>query len=461
MTFAPAIDRKSVARAAQASNRVGSVAGTLRFYSFVLLTAVVLVRPGDMFLRLSTVPVYSGSMALAVLLSGPALLRQLRCNSIVSQPITFCVLGVFVACVLSNVVHGDFYSARIALPDCVSFLLFYLLLIAAVDSPKRLRQYLLWVLAFILTICGLGLLQYYGYVDVQAAPYAEMQDEINPETGLNIVLVRLCFTGTFANPNDLARIIIVGMVLCLYFANSRRAGGLRFLWWIPMAGLGYALQLTYSRGGFLGVMSAMATLVVLRLGRWKSVLAAIILLPGLLYVFHGRITNIETTDGTGQQRIQIWRDAFAEMRSSPLLGIGLGQFAETMGILCHNSFMQAYVETGLLGGIFFLGAFYLAASAPHQLRVRSMTIADAEMQRIPPYIIAIIVGCCVGMLSSTRNLRADTYLPLGIVAVYLRMMEPCLPIGGGRMDRRLALRLTAIGTLVLVAMNVYVRLAAQ
>ena len=48
------------------------------------------------------------------------------------------------------------------------------------------------------------------------------------------------------------------------------------------------------------------------------------------------------------------------MMRSPLLAIlGQGQFAEEVGQVAHNSFVQAGAELGLPGGLCFFGLYYL------------------------------------------------------------------------------------------------------
>ena len=50
-------------------------------------------------------------------------------------------------------------------------------------------------------------------------------------------------------------------------------------------------------------------------------------------------------------------------RQSPVFGIGKNRFGEEAGQVAHNSFVHAFTELGPLGGMVFLGAFYLAMRA--------------------------------------------------------------------------------------------------
>jgi O-antigen ligase len=428
----------------------------------MLLTTVLLLRPGDMSPAVEDVPFYLVSLALCTVLLLPELAAQLRVASLKAHPITICVLGAAGAAILSNLVKGNFSDTKATASDCMKFVMYYLLLIGCVNSSVRLRQFLIWNVFLIVVVCALGMLQYYGYIDVQAQPYVESQDYNDPVTGQPVVLSRLCSVGIFNNPNDLARVIIVGIVLCLYCMGDKRQWLARFLWVVPIVIFCQALSMTASRGGFLGLLAGIATLMVIRLGRTKSIFLGILLLPAIFYVFAGRITDIDTSEGTGQQRIQIWRDAFSEMHGSPIFGIGVGNIEDvTGGLLAHNSFVQAYAETGIVGGIFFTGAFFLSIWGPYRLTPYVGRLRDPELRRMHPFLMAVLCESVVGMMSSTRNLRVDTYLLLGIITVYLTLVERNLPQLALRADRKLCLRVFGVGLLFLVVLDVFVRVAAN
>ena len=57
-----------------------------------------------------------------------------------------------------------------------------------------------------------------------------------------------------------------------------------------------------------------------------------------------------------------WADGLGALFSQPIYlptGLGKGWCVEQLGQVAQNSFIQAYVEFGLLGGGAFLAAFYL------------------------------------------------------------------------------------------------------
>ena len=112
---------------------------------------------------------------------------------------------------------------------------------------------------------GMAVLNYHGYVSIQALEVLEITDlgAVDETTGEYVVIRRLRGTGTFGDPNDICQNVAVALVLGAAFLFDRRLGPLRLLWLAPMGFLGYAMNLTQSRGGLLA--AAVATIVVVAL----------------------------------------------------------------------------------------------------------------------------------------------------------------------------------------------------
>src|SRR5207253_9402738 len=69
----------------------------LAFGLFLLLNAVLFIRPSETFPEIATVPVYQYVILACLAASLPALLfRVLSSRSLVEQPITLCVFGLLV-----------------------------------------------------------------------------------------------------------------------------------------------------------------------------------------------------------------------------------------------------------------------------------------------------------------------------------------------------------------------------
>ena len=432
------------------------------FFLFILLNANLFVRFVDLIPSLADAPIHNALIVCCLGISAGAVLGQLKLASLISNPIHACALCFLVSIVLSLLSHFMIQEAINAGVGFIKTLLFYFLLVALLDSLPRLRGFLIWLCFFVVVLTSLAMLHYYEVINIPALEaYHEGQDDmIDEETGGRVVLARLQSVGFYNNPNDLSRILVTAIFISLFFLGDRRLGMLRPLWLLPIALFGQGLHLTHSRGGLLSLFAGIGALFYSRYGRTKTILLSAIF-PIMLVVFGGRQTNFTTSEGTGQDRIKIWNEGFVLMWGSPIFGIGMDQYAENVGIVAHNSFVHCYVELGFIGGTFFVAMLYLPFRALWSESRDQPTGLNTELMRLRPFILAILLATVVGMLSSTRSYSVTTYVIVGICAAYLRILSdqghPVLP----RFDFNLVRRLAFASALALIALYVYVRLAAR
>jgi hypothetical protein len=424
----------------------------MSFPLFVLLTAVQLIRPEDFFPAIAGLRLYLISLGLCLLAASPRLLAALRPDELARRPITLCVLGVLAAGVLSHLVRGQFGLAADFVDDFSKAVLYYLLLLAVVDTPHRLRAFLGWVVVFVVAQSGLALLQYHEVIDNPALRPLERK-EFDRAAGEVITFPQLRGSGIYNDPNDLCLILVTGALCALY--RSVTAGGLigRLLWLAPVGLFGYALVLTRSRGGLISLALAALTWAYGYYGWRKTLLMALGLVPAVALLGGGRQTNINLGKGdTAHHRVLLWSEGFAEMMRNPVTGIGAGEYSEKIGMVAHNSFVHAYVEMGLVGGGLFLGAVYLGVVGLHRARPP----AGSALARLRPFVLAIVIGYAGGILSLSRVYIVPTYLVVGLAAAYLRTAWPTPPsphrVGGALLTRLVVLGVVGFILLKLLTM---------
>jgi O-antigen ligase len=249
----------------------------------------------------------------------------------------------------------------------------------------------------------------------------------------------------------------MAMMVCLFFVTGRYFLPLRVLCLAAMIFFGYAFTLTHSRGGFIGLIFGLLSFLLARFGWRKALPFTAALLPALFFLFAGRQTDIDTTQGTGQDRIQLWNDALIAFIRNPLFGLGTGLFQQSAGLVAHNSYLQAYSELGFFGGTLFVGAFYLAVVSLYRLGSCQERIIDPELRRLRPYLVGLVGGFmgCMATMSLTDML--PTYMVLAVVVAYLRVatVRPPLP-QLPRFQPGLVLRLAGVSALTLVVFRLYV-----
>jgi O-antigen ligase len=205
--------------------------------------------------------------------------------------------------------------------------------------------------------------------------------------------------GTFGEPNpfagylEMTTLLLVAFVLGNATAGRRRAAFQSLGRVTPiavivasLAGTG-ALLATQSRGGYLGFAVGLGTIVWLTGGnvRWLGTVGGgICLAVALLSPLGGSVierfravsfttsnTQVTTDNFAEQERAAHWRAAVSMAESSPILGVGAGNFDERYREAttvwrfriprghAHNAYLQALAQAGVVGAasyLFLLGA---------------------------------------------------------------------------------------------------------
>jgi O-antigen ligase len=399
------------------------------FVLFLLLTAVLFIRPSDILPPLLNVPVFELLIVSTMLACFPVLLEPFSLELLWDQPGILCVYLLLPAVVLSNLSHGDLYSARVYGNTFARTLVYFVLLIAVLDRPRRLRAFLLVVAVLILVDAAIALLSYHGRIELPGLEGLTQSVGVDEETGETLAIVRLRGAGIFNDPNDIALILAVGAYVCItFFLESKGSWARRLAAVSVLAVLAYAMVLTHSRGGFLALTAGMMAFLVARVGWRRSVPLAAVLLPILLVLFGGRATNISLSDedDTGYERIQLWAEAIVFFKRAPVFGIGQHMFAEEVGMVAHNSYAHCFAELGIVGGTLFVAAFYLPLSDMRQ-RLKGGPPSDPVLARWYPCVLAILVSYAVGLWSLSRSYMSTTYFVLGVAGAYCRLLARDVP----------------------------------
>jgi hypothetical protein len=432
----------------------------LGFGLFILLNAALFLRPAEIMPGMVGLEIYLVIILVCFTVSFPAVLGQLTVRSLESRPVTVCVLGLLVAIPLSHLSH--FYLAGAALGSFEFFkvVVYYLLFAGLVTTPDRLRRFLFWLVLFAAILALLAVLQYHDLIRLPTLKTLQALEK-DQTTGREMIVRRLQATGPFHDPNDLCVLLVVGILLSLYWVTERQYGVVRFGWLGALGLFLYALALTQSRGGFLALLGGLVVFLRMRFGWLTTLLLGAFLLPLFFVVFAGRQTAISTTAGTGQERIQIWSDGLILFRKAPLFGVGLDKYEEFVGHVAHNSYLQAFTELGIFGGILFVGAFVCALGPLRRLGLKNRRILQPELSRLHPYLTGAAAGYAIGMLSLTLTCIVPTYMILAMAGSFTQMVSAHPPLGAERFDLRLLGRLVGIGLLVLAGIYLFVRVFFQ
>lgn len=430
---------------------------SLGFAFFILLNALLFIRPSELATFLHDVPFYFVAILLCLAVSFPVILEQLFPESLYRRPLTLLVLGLLGAVFLSLMAQLLLEKMADGGVEFIKVVIYYLLFVGLVTSPGRIRTFLWWLTIFVFVITLLTVLNYHEFIELPTVKQA-IDKEKDTGTGTLLTVRRLQGTGIFSDPNELCVLVVVAIFLCLYWMTDRSLGLLGMLWILPLGLFGYALTLTSSRGGLLALMAGMFLFFRARFGLLRAVILGAVLVPVPLLVLAGRQVAISTNEGTAQDRIQIWADALMEWKVSPLTGIGMQEFFLKSGRVAHNSYLHAFAELGLPGGILFFGAFFLAWCMLMDLCSDRHSIEDPDLHRLQPYLAGMLTSYMMGMFTLSLCYVVPTYAFLGLVTCFLRLATSKPPLEKPIFDGRLLIRLVGLGMGFLVIMYVFVRL---
>lgn len=403
----------------------------MRFFLFLLVNAMLFIRPGEAMPWLGDLPIYLACILCCLVVSLPAVLEMFRQPHPAMPPILACALGMLLIIPLSALANGRAEAVFDNTLDFFKTMVYLVLLVSLVNTPLLLRRFVGWIGLFSALTALLATIQYHGAIEIaQPKPVAGKAKKRgsfvketyrDSSTGKVVEVNRMCGTGLFNDPNDLGLVLVTGVPIALFFLLRKDGGLLRFLWAVPLIVFLYALVLTHSRGSLLALMAGLAALFWLRFGWRRSVLAGLAVFPILLALFGGRMTEMSVNEGTGQGRIQLWAEGLAMLRMAPLWGVGMNQYVAHAGLVAHNSFIHCFGELGLIGGCLFLGTFAFAFLGMANLARQRERIEDPELRRLFPYLMAFLVAFLVGILFLSRSYLVPTYTILGLVVAYLRV----------------------------------------
>jgi hypothetical protein len=392
----------------------------LAYTLFLLTTATLFLRPAELFEFVAEWPIYEVLILSTLILTLRSMQGHFNWYYLQRQPVTLCVVGVFVSVIVSHLQHIYVTGAIEGGTLFLKTMIYYGLLLTVVNSTSRLRGLMMTVALCVTIMVGLCILDFYEIFDFEFIQHYQDFGGVTDEDEVLRVL-RMRGTGIFNDPNDLAAIIVVASVLCTYFLFDKSFETLRFTWLIPQGILGLGLLCTQSRGGLLAAFVTGVTYVVLTYG-YKAASVASVMGVCLIPFIAGRQTDVDLESGTGQERIQLWREGFEAIKSAEILfGVGQNNFADIAGLVAHNSYVHAYVELGLVGGTFFFGCFFFAAFQLYRTSRIATRIENDELIRMRPFVVMLLAGWCTSIFSLSRCYVVPTYMVLGTCAAYLNL----------------------------------------
>lgn len=178
---------------------------------------------------------------------------------------------------------------------------------------------------------------------------------------------------------------------------------------------------------FLSVVTLfLAVFVTFNLSAASSVLAGVF--PGFERLLGGLVDLDSSVSSQGSGRPVAWQTGLDVMALSPLVGIGIGTYAEVgesyfdYGVVAHNTFLQLFAEWGLPISVLFFSL--LAATLLISVRKRPSSTGHSGTHEPP--LVPIMAVLLVGSLAISLNNMRFFWLVFGM------LLAAALPGGESR-----------------------------
>lgn len=322
---------------------------TLSYIGLYLFSILVLFRPYELVPSLSFLAATAFYFALATLLVYVPTQLATEGNLTVMSTEVKAILVLTALAILTMPIAKDPPTAWQEFNDTFSkAVLMFIVMVNVLRTRARLMG-LMWLslsVAFVLSYQALDLF---------------MKGEFNAEgyrAGAEI-------GGMFSNPNDLSLHLVMMIPLAVCLGIAAKSNLMRVVYFVMAALFVAANFVTYSRGGFLGLIAAGAVLVwkLGRKNRLKVSLASavvgllvVLLAPGnyglrILSIFGLAPDEVGSRD---QRQELLIRSIIVSLRNPWGIGIGNFPIVGVQNLVTHNAFTQVSAELGLLGLVAYL-----------------------------------------------------------------------------------------------------------
>jgi putative inorganic carbon (HCO3(-)) transporter len=287
-----------------------------------------------------------------------------------------------------------------AIADIAKLLVLYVALVNALDTPGRLRTFL--VVGALATLApSLGGIQ-------------RWLDNDNLVEGY-----RTAWRGNYADPNRLAMGVVLLLPAALVAAAGARRAWLRGLLYFAAAASIAVIVLTHSRSGAIAMTAALALTLLRGRRKGRGLVVAIVgvallvaLAPESFWRRTSTIAEYEE-DASFQGREHAWSMLKVIAKERPLGGVGAGAFIDAWSrfaplsaggqhLIAHNIFMEIQGEQGAIALLLF-GAFLLWLSRRLWIAGTDPT-GGAEARAILAGLVAFLICELVNGYSRNFNL---------------------------------------------------------
>jgi len=293
-------------------------------------------------------------------------------------PLRYPLLLFVLALVISSIFSSNISASVKELYKYAASIL--LLCIVASLSNKAKNRVILCIALSGFAISLIAIYQYlFGFGHL--ANYVAQKNIADPF--ISDYIIRRRPFAPFVTPNALAGYLAMILPLGLMQKNKP---------WLIIP-LSLALLLTKSLGALFSVSLGLILYFCLQ-GKLRKkgifVICGILMITGLVLIFRASAQKLHTQPiFSAIMRLNYWRDTLSIIKLQPWTGVGPGNFNLAQSRYAHNSYLQLWAETGMLGLISFLWLIFAVFKSRFKL------LKDSGHKKIPA---CLITACAIFLL---------------------------------------------------------------
>jgi len=380
------------------------------FWGFLIYLFLIFVRPQDFVPAVRGLPLVNMVLVPLIVCSLFQVLRGKRID-FKGVPQNNLMIAFWIVIVLSTLSVRWLQYTLTTFIDWGKVVLTYFLIVLIIDSQKKLKISV-WAIVLCTTVTAiLGVLQAHGR-DV---------------TGVGLLHDgRITGVGIFGT-NQLALTLVfilpfVFGLFCLTKSSFARIllCGIWGVYW-------YAIYLTGSRAGMLFGASVPLLITVVFTRRNIVRIIGIIFTVLSLVVFSYFSSRMDTIgsyqeDSSAMGRIDVWGAGLSALKSTPFLGIGMGQFnTDYFERAPHSSYVEAVVELGLVGFFIWLGLFYFSLKRLRLIDIHKGGVVDDQARIISKSLQVSLYAYLLGSLTSGNTYYPTLYILFALVVAMQKL----------------------------------------
>lgn len=287
-------------------------------------------------------------------------------------------------CLISVPFATDRLRAWHGVVEYLKVVIIFLVLANVVRTEKQLKALLLLILT---ATCILS--------------FSAINDYRLGNLTLQGVRIEGAIGGLFENPNDLALHFVTFLPIVLVLALSSKYLVSKIIFFTAAVATLSGTIVTFSRGGFLGLIAVIGVLV------WKLSKRNVVLVGGisalliLFLLILAPVTyreRISTTgDGSSVARLgELKRSLFLTVRN-PIFGVGMDNFVlfSNKEQATHNSYTQVACEIGIAGAVVYV--LFLVAAVKRVRQLPAPKEVDKK-KRLLPYLAIGVQASLIGYM---------------------------------------------------------------